>query len=367
MPDVRRVLMTGDTVGGVWTYTIELARALGDHGVEVALAAMGGEPSDAQRAEAESIPNLRLHPSAYKLEWMEDPWDDVEASCEWLIGLEREFAPDVVHLNTYAHGSLPWRAPVLLTAHSCVLSWWSAVKNEPIPVRWNRYRTEVECALKAADLVTAPTQAMVQMLEENYGADLAPCRVVPNGIAHTRYRAAEKQPFVLTAGRLWDEAKNVAAVVRVAGALPWPVYVAGENRHPDGHTLALAGCRPLGWLGPDELADWYSRASIYVLPARYEPFGLSAVEAALSGCALVLGDIPSLREIWEDDAVFVPPADENALESALLNLIENPAQREELAARSGARARTFTSQRMAAEYAGAYARLAEARRLACAS
>ncbi len=32
------------------------------------------------------------------------------------------------------------------------------------------------------------------------------------------------------------------------------------------------------------------------LPARYEPFGLSVLEAALSGCALVLGDIPSLRE-----------------------------------------------------------------------
>ena len=48
------------------------------------------------------------------------------------------------------------------------------------------------------------------------------------------------------------------------------------------------------------------RAAIYALPARYEPFGLSILEAALSGCALVIGDIPSLREIWADAALFVP-------------------------------------------------------------
>ena len=58
--------------------------------------------------------------------------------------------------------------------------------------------------------------------------------------------------------------------------------------------------RLLGSLSPRALAAWLARAAIYCLPARYEPFGLSVLEAALSGCALVLGDIPSLREIWDD-------------------------------------------------------------------
>src|SRR5436190_14729856 len=124
---MKRVLMTGDTAGGVWTFTLELAQALGQHGVEIVLATMGGLPSDAQRAETRRIPNLRLVESVLKLEWMDDPWEDVKKSRAWLLDLEQSVTPDVIHLNTYAHAALPWSAPVLLTAHSCVISWWSAV------------------------------------------------------------------------------------------------------------------------------------------------------------------------------------------------------------------------------------------------
>ena len=55
---IKRILMTGDTVGGVWTYTMELAEALGAHGIHVVLAALGGAPSDAQRQEA--APHSRI-------------------------------------------------------------------------------------------------------------------------------------------------------------------------------------------------------------------------------------------------------------------------------------------------------------------
>jgi glycosyltransferase involved in cell wall biosynthesis len=218
-----------------------LAEALGRDGVEVTLATFGGEAPREQKADAAAIPNLRLLASNYKLEWMDDPWQDVEESGRWLLELEQQCQPDVIHLNSYGHGVLRWKAPVILTAHSCVLSWWSAVKHMPVPPQWNRYRYEVECAVKAADLLTTPSRAMLGMLEENYGADLPPCRVVPNGRKRSGYAAAAKEPLVLTAGRLWDEAKNVTAVARVAAKLPWPAYVAGENRHPSGSYLDVGG------------------------------------------------------------------------------------------------------------------------------
>ncbi len=56
----------------------------------------------------------------------------------------------------------------------------------------------------------------------------------------------------------------------------------------------------VGRLGPEEMREQYARAAIFAHPARYEPFGLSVLEAALSGCALVLGDISSLRELWRE-------------------------------------------------------------------
>jgi hypothetical protein len=47
---IRRVLMTTDTIGGVWTFALELTAALQAYDIEVILAALGGEPSAAQRA-----------------------------------------------------------------------------------------------------------------------------------------------------------------------------------------------------------------------------------------------------------------------------------------------------------------------------
>jgi glycogen(starch) synthase len=136
------------------------------------------------------------------------------------------------------------------------------------------------------------------------------------------------------------------------------VYVAGEERRPDllGETRAPApqNVKPLGSLQPEALADWFARASIYALPARYEPFGLSALEAALSGCALVLGDIDSLREIWAGAAVFVPPDDRDALARAIHDLIDEPDMRRRAAHLAHERALQFTPQRMARSYMIAY-------------
>jgi glycosyltransferase involved in cell wall biosynthesis len=173
-------------------------------------------------------------------------------------------------------------------------------------------------------------------------------------------RAAEasaKKPIVLAAGRLWDEAKNVAALNRVADRLPWPVCVAGEDRHPNGADTQLRGVRALGVLAPAELAAWLARASIYALPARYEPFGLSALEAAFAGCALVLGDVPSLREVWGDAAAFVPPDDHAGLRRAIQLLIDDPKRRAEMARRAGERAARYTPQRMADGYLAVYREL----------
>jgi len=188
---------------------------------------------------------------------------------------------------------------------------------------------------------------------------------------------AAKERFVLGAGRLWDEAKNMVALERVAPKLAWPVFLAGEGHPPDGKAgkrnlpalpgLAHSGeswgvdgvSRPphlhfLGRLPAPALAAWFSRAPIYALPARYEPFGLSALEAGLAACALVLGDIPSLREIWDEAALFVPPEDAEALGAALNGLISDTPRRKALASRARLRALQFTPRRMATGYLQAY-------------
>jgi glycogen synthase len=352
---VSRILMTADTIGGVWTYALDLCRALGAHGVEVMLATMGNAPSAGQRAQAAGLGNVALRESTFKLEWMNAPWQDVRAAGEWLLDLQRSFRPDVVHLNGYAHGSLPWSAPaVVVVAHSCVCSWWQACKGEAAPTDWNPYRRAVARGMRGADLVVAPSRAMRAALVQHYGS-IRHAIVISNGRRDGLFRPIVKEPIVFSAGRLWDEAKNVAALCDAAAGVPWPVCIAGEAADPQGGAASkLKNVRPLGRLSEANIADWLGRASIYALPARYEPFGLSALEAAMSRCALVLGDIDSLREVWDDAAVYVPPDRPGSLRDAIGRLTESPRSLQSMAERACARARHYTAARMGDAYLAAY-------------
>jgi glycogen(starch) synthase len=351
-----RVLMTTDTVGGVFHYAVELARALAREGVTTVLAAMGGHASVAQRRSALAVPGLSLHESSYRLEWMNDPWSDVDRAGAWLRQLEEETAPDVVHLNGYAHASLPWRAPTVVVGHSCVLSWFEAVRGDPAPRDYDEYRARVARGLASASCVVAPTRAMAHALREHYGPRLA-CRVIHNGRRARAFGTSAKEPFVLSVGRLWDEAKNVAALAAVAPALPWPVRVAGSPSLEGTGELQAAGVEWLGILDEAGVCSVMGRAAIYALPARYEPFGLSVLEAALSSCALVLGDIPSLRELWDGCAVFVDAERSVDLQRELTALMGDPARTSLLGRRARERALRYSSERMATAYLTLYREL----------
>jgi glycosyltransferase involved in cell wall biosynthesis len=364
------ILMTTDCVGGVFTYTVTLASELSARGATIALAVMGPEPMRAaQRAQLRAIPGLTVHESSFALEWMDDAWEDVARAGDWLVQLEREVEPDIVHLGGYCHGDAGFRAPRMIVGHSCVLSWWEAVVGEAAPSRYDEYRRAVRRGLAAADAIVAPSRAMMRALDRHYllpaggGAraerrtERAERRVVYNGAPPLPPRPLAKEPFVLSAGRLWDRAKNIETLAHVAGELPWPVRVAGSDVHPDGARRPLPGVEHLGWLDPTRLGAMMDRAAIFALPARYEPFGLCPLEAAQRGCALVLGDIESLREIWADAAIFVAPDDDAALARAITDLAHDGGARVELGRRARARAGAFTSQRMADETLAAYAEI----------
>lgn len=351
----RRVLMTTDTVGGVWTFSLELCAELTARGVEVLLAAAGAEPTPDQRRAAAALHGVQLAVSATRLEWMARPWEDVDRRGEWLLALADGFRPDVVHLNDYAHGVLPWAAPVVVVGHSCVLSWFEAVRGHAAPAEWQEYRARVRAGLRAASVVVAPTAAMLSALVRHHGP-LERTRVISNGARAERFPPAQKEPLIFSAGRLWDDAKNIGALVEVAPELPWPVAVAGPASL-DGRADPLPGVWSLGRLPHDALARWLGRASIYALPARYEPFGLSVLEAALAGCALVIGDIPSLREVWGDTALYVPPRDHAALAATLRLLVREERARAGLARAARARALELTARRTASAYASTYREL----------
>jgi glycogen(starch) synthase len=350
---VSRVLMTADCVGGVWTYALDLAESLGAFGVQVLLATMGPRPSQGQAAQAAKIPNLQLIESDYKLEWMDSPWTDVDAAGIWLLDLARSFEPQLVHLNGFVHAALNWQIPVVVVAHSCVRSWWQAVKSEAVPAEFDEYTRRVSAALRQASLIVAPTKAMLDAIDLNYDPSV-PKKVVPNGRSPSPFFSGQKQNVIFTAGRLWDVAKGLLFLEQIAPELSWPVYAAGSFRQPSGGTQRIGHIRALGHLDADSVAKFLSIASIYAAPALYEPFGLAVLEAALSGCALVLSDLPSFRENWSGAALLLPTNDRDRWRAALNDLANNCEIRSTLARRAFIRATELRPAEMGGRYLSTY-------------
>ncbi|MBV8334960.1 MAG: glycosyltransferase family 4 protein [Alphaproteobacteria bacterium] len=351
------VLMTVDTVGGVWNYAERLCAALDE--IRFVWAQMGPPVLAEHRARIARLTNVVLHESDYRLEWMADAAEDLSAGRRWLAELARREVVDLIHINGFAHASLGIEAPSVVVAHSDVLSWWHAVHGCAAPPQWHAYRRRVAAGLAAARRIVAPSAAVMNDLTTHYPVPIQRAAIIANGIDPSDYRAVPKSPKILAAGRIWDEAKNLQILDAVAPRLDWPIEIAGDVDHPEGGKARFDNVRLLGRLTAAQMAQQLASASIFVAPARYEPFGLAILEAAAAGCALVLSDIPSLRENWRGAATFVPPDDVAALSSALRHLIADTGECARLADAAHRRAQRFTIRRTAAAYHALYGELVD--------
>jgi glycogen synthase len=350
----RRILMTADAVGGVWSYALDLVRHLAPYDIEVTLAVMGPAPGRAQQQEAASIQNLSLTAKPFALEWHPDFSDtELQRSSEWLRSIASSFHSEVVHINGYAHAAGGWNVPRVVVAHSCVNSWWLSMHGELPPASWTSYGRRVTAGLQGAAAVIAPTAWMLRTIERLYGCSSRNSRVIRN-FSSQPGQFARKQPFIFSCGRLWDEAKNMQMLDRVAPQLEWPLYMAGSDTGPAGTRVNLQSVYLDGTLSRSEMSNRFSKAAIFTHPAKYEPFGLAVLEAAQHGCALVLADIPPLRELWDGCAVFASPRDSEQWIECLNRLARDSAFREHVSTQCLERSRRYDGSTAAAQYIEVY-------------
>src|SRR5258707_12749390 len=152
------VLVTADTIGGVWTYARELVTGLVRRGVKVTLVSFGEIPTPPQTDWMDGLRGLDFRPTAFRLEWMQEAPDDLSASTEFLHSVVDEVKPELLHLNQYCYGRLPVSVPRIVVAHSDVVSWWQGVHSEePRDSKWMRwYRHTVSSGLAGANPGGAP-------------------------------------------------------------------------------------------------------------------------------------------------------------------------------------------------------------------
>jgi glycosyltransferase involved in cell wall biosynthesis len=357
----RRVLLTLDAVGGVWQYALDLAAALGQHSITCLLAGFGPEPTPAQRAACAAIPNATLVWTGAPLDWMVAEEAALDPASAALTTLAQDWGAELLHLNLPSQASrLPPGLPVIVASHSCVPSWWQAVRGTPLPAEWRWQWRRNRLGFDRADAVLAPSASHGAALRAVYGA-MPTLRVVFNTAQSVPSAGAAREKIILAAGRWWDEAKNGAVLDAGAPAVPWPVVLAGPLQGPNGAHIRFANVHTTGSLPGEEVRALMRRAAIFAAPSRYEPFGLAVLEAALSGAALVLADRPGFRELWHDAALFLPPEDPAAWAAAFTTLAADPASREALARRGWQRAQDFTPQRQTDGVLAAYAAAASRR------
>lgn len=348
----RRLLMTADAIGGVWQYALGMAGDLVRAGWSVDIATLGPAPSPAQHAGADAA-GVTLIDTALPLDWLAADARAVEGAAQAIAALAADRGAQVVQLNQPALAVATFAMPVVAVVHSCPASWWDAVERGPLPADLVWQRDLIARGLARADAVVCPSHAFAATVQRLYALPAAPI-VIHNG----RSLPAATGPLrarAFTAGRLWDRAKNVATLDRAAARLPLPFKAAGALRGPHGEAIALAHLDALGHIDDATIAAQLVTRPIFASAARYEPFGLAVLEAALTGCALVLSDIPTFRELWDGAATFVAADDAAGFATAIDRLAADPGLRRLSGDRARARALDYTPERTAAATAAVLA------------
>ncbi len=369
------VLVTADTISGVWTYTRELVTGLVTRGIRVTLVTFGEIPLPDQTAWMDLLHGLEYRPTAFRLEWMDEAPHDLLESTQFLASLAREVRPDMLHLHQFCHGNLPVDIPRVVMAHGDVISWTQAVQGcAPRPTRWLKwYHDTIVRGIAAANAVVAPSAWMLDTIRANYTHPPREAVIYPgrNPIFFNPY--VSKDDSVLSVGRLLDVGKQVFLLTQhsqpfsvcIVGAeqtvpLPQVPIRADVKVSTDQSCVAIRGPQTEA-----QLRALYSRAAVYAATPRYEPLGMSALDAAFSRCAIVANDIPAFREVWGDAALYFRTNDARSLADTLRQLDSDRGLRHAYSDRAYTRARErFTTKRMIDDYLELYRSVLSAATLA---
>jgi glycosyltransferase involved in cell wall biosynthesis len=180
---------------------------------------------------------------------------------------------------------------------------------------------------------------------QEFGYD-APIRVVPPAIDPTFQVVEDREALrrrlhlptdrkILLSISTGERRKNIRILPRVMDLLP-PEYLLVRVGPP------VRGCYALHDLSDEQLAQLYSASDALLFPTLEEGFGLPVIEAFASGLPVVSSDISVIREVANDAAELVDPADPAALARACTSAIQN---REEWKIRGLRRAEQFTVER----------------------
>ncbi len=247
----------------------------------------------------------------------------------------RQAERDGVDLFWGAHFLLPVRLdrriPAIVTVYDLVPFMF------PQTMQLRNYlaiRLLLPASLERAQHVIAISETARADIHRMLGVPLERISVIPPGVGpqfgpqdpdEARARVARMlglhSPYFLAVGTL-EPRKNLLTLIRAYGALPsdfrrrYTLVIAGAPGWRNSAIRAAAGpliregtLRFAGYIPDDELPWLYAGATMLLFPSLYEGFGMPAIEAMACGTPVLASDIPVLREVGADAAVFIPATD----------------------------------------------------------
>ena len=181
--------------------------------------------------------------------------------------------------------------------------------------------------------------------------------VVHHGVepAFSRLNRSHTEPYLLCVSTLHPH-KNLTRLIRAYGRKErdFPLILAGLRGF---HTETIErlieemglqdSVQITGWVPRAELYSLYERARAFVYPSTFEGFGMPVLEALAAGIPVACSDIPPLREVASDAALYFDPLNEDHIASAIERVMTDASLRERLSTAGRERARPFTWERCA--------------------
>ena len=214
-----------------------------------------------------------------------------------------------------------------------------------------RFESQAREAVARADVIVTVSAFTANQVHELLGVERSRLRVIHHGVRPLIPAAVPREPVILSVGAI-QHRKNTLRLVEAFEAVPapWKLVLAGS---PAGYgaesitrRIARSTAEPrilvTGYVSAEELAAWYSRASVFAFPSLDEGFGMPVLEAMSMGVPVVASNRSALPEVCGDAALMTDATDTEAIAGALMRLISDDSMREYLTKRGAERAAKFT-------------------------
>jgi len=220
-----------------------------------------------------------------------------------------------------------------------------------------RFAAQARDAAARADLLIAVSGFTKSQVTALLGVEADRVRVVHHGVRPLALPTAARENVILTVGAV-QKRKNLARLVHAFESVDpeWRLVIAGSSGFGAAEILARIHASPArsriqvtGYVTPEVLAGWYSRASVFAFPSLDEGFGMPVLEAMAAGIPVIASNRSALPEVAADAALLVDPEQTEDLATALRQLTRDANAREAWMARGRERTRLFTWEKAVRE------------------